>query len=320
MASQAILIESASATKYPKQALIRMRSGPSRRHVILVHPIGGGILCYQELAGALAHEATIHGAQHPGVDGGDITDRTVEDLARRYVDQLDDAGLTGDIYLLGWSMGGLIAYEMAHQLRAHPTKDVSRIFMIDSWVAGDPLIGSRTADGGRVARDFLHDIVGGAELPSGVEDLDHSDSAAVLRDGSALLRAAGLIRPTMSRSDTARLFRVYDRNHEALRRYRPPAPPGPVDLVVARRLTMQRRGLVPAGQVLDRTGPSVREFEVDADHFSIVTGAATAEVASISRAIRRLRHGGPIRVTARGESLWRDVKDTHRAGSTMRST
>lgn len=287
--SQAVLIKTAGSRMTAEPSLVRIQPGSGMRHILVVHPIGGGVLCYRELADGLAPDATVLGAQHPGLDGAPVSGGTVEDLARRYVNQIQRAEVPGELYLLGWSMGGLIAYEMAHQLRDRRMIDVSRTFMIDSWVACNLSEGSREIDAGSAAKEFLHDLVGGAKLPAGVDEIDCSDDAATVCEGLKLLKAAGLVGPAMSQSDVVRLFRVYVQNYEALRRYRPPPPLGPVDLFIARRASMQRDGLVPAGQVLDRSGGWVREFEVDADHFTIVTGDAAARVANtIRHALARL--------------------------------
>lgn len=88
--------------------------------VACVHPVSGSVAPYVPLAAALEGRLALYGVQSP--PSGDEADiaagerPTVEELADRYLDAL--AQRLGDVptLLLGWSMGGLIAYEVGRRL------------------------------------------------------------------------------------------------------------------------------------------------------------------------------------------------------------
>ncbi|WP_321814132.1 MULTISPECIES: type I polyketide synthase [unclassified Paraburkholderia] len=87
--------------------------------VALVHPVGGDVLCYEELAAAWPGDPTIIAFRHPFAD----QDRqpaylSIGQLAARYrAALLASHGKQPDL-LGGWSFGGIVAHEMAAQWEA----------------------------------------------------------------------------------------------------------------------------------------------------------------------------------------------------------
>ncbi|HZB49468.1 MAG TPA: amino acid adenylation domain-containing protein, partial [Mycobacteriales bacterium] len=115
-AAQAALLDRGAGTAGAAgPGLVRLRPGTGAGHVLLVHPVGGGVLCYRDLVAALPPGPEVLGAQHAGLDGGPV-DGSVPELAERYGRQLAAAAPGGDVLLVGWSMGGVIALELARQL------------------------------------------------------------------------------------------------------------------------------------------------------------------------------------------------------------
>ncbi|CAB3764441.1 hypothetical protein LMG29542_04896 [Paraburkholderia humisilvae] len=107
---------STSGTAIDEESLVvtlRDGEGPV---VALVHPVGGDVLCYQELAAAWPGDLTVVGVRHPESDGERAARyRSVEQLAALYREELVKAlGRLPDV-VGGWSFGGIIAHEMAAQ-------------------------------------------------------------------------------------------------------------------------------------------------------------------------------------------------------------
>jgi thioesterase domain-containing protein len=103
------------------------RSQAAVRPLFLAPPVGGYSHCYYELARNLDFEGAVFGLQMDETVPG-----TVEGMAERYVEvvrrvQPDESYLLG-----GWSMGGVVAYEMARQLKA-ASCNVDLLLMIDSY-------------------------------------------------------------------------------------------------------------------------------------------------------------------------------------------
>ncbi len=107
-------------------------SGPGRP-LYLVHPIGGGVLCYNDLARCLDGSVPVLGLQAAGLDGEAEPETDLVRMASRYVDALRALHPAGPYILGGWSMGGIVAFEMAVQLAA-AGHDVPLVILIDCSV------------------------------------------------------------------------------------------------------------------------------------------------------------------------------------------
>ncbi|NJO98514.1 MAG: hypothetical protein HC764_23035 [Pleurocapsa sp. CRU_1_2] len=83
-----------------------------------VHPIGGGVSCYRSLAQFLSPELSLYGFQAYGLEDGTYPIDDIPSIARLYIDELLEIAPDVPIHIAGWSLGGLIAFEMARQLQA----------------------------------------------------------------------------------------------------------------------------------------------------------------------------------------------------------
>ncbi|MEV0388562.1 amino acid adenylation domain-containing protein [Nonomuraea sp. NPDC050643] len=108
--------------------LTTLSPGGPGRPLVLVHPVGGSVLCYAGLAELMGRDRPVYGLTARGADGAEPPLESVEEMAKCYLDALDTAGLPPDRLLGGWSMGGVIALEMARQASGS-----YEVLMIDSW-------------------------------------------------------------------------------------------------------------------------------------------------------------------------------------------
>src|SRR6266404_1439831 len=86
-----------------------------------VHPVGGSVFCYADLARMLGRERPFYGLQAPapGVFSEGALHKsgtTMEQIATLYIRDIQRVRSGGPYLLGGWSVGGLIAFEMARQL------------------------------------------------------------------------------------------------------------------------------------------------------------------------------------------------------------
>jgi amino acid adenylation domain-containing protein len=95
--------------------LVTLRAGdPQRRpRLVAVHPAGGQLFVYAPLLAALPDDQPVIGIKEHGWGDPDRRLESVEEYAARYVDELLAADLTDGLVLSGYSLGGLLAYEMA---------------------------------------------------------------------------------------------------------------------------------------------------------------------------------------------------------------
>ncbi len=92
---------------------IRTGMGPA---LFCVHGVGGEVLGFRNLARHL--DRPIYGLRARGLDGKQAPMDRVEDMAAAYIHEIRSAQPEGPYALIGFSLGGFIAFEMARQLVA----------------------------------------------------------------------------------------------------------------------------------------------------------------------------------------------------------
>ncbi|WP_078888259.1 non-ribosomal peptide synthetase [Streptomyces sclerotialus] len=236
--------------------------------VVLVHPVGGHLLGYRDLIGALPEHWAVYGLQSPEPAR---LPATLDALADRYATALD--ALDGrPVHLLGWSMGGVLAAETA---RRCPAGDVRSLTVIDSFVQAPESCPPSVFDATAAAVGFFADHVG-----------QRADAAAVDApppghpDPFGYLAARHV--PDEPTGSLGALYEQYHALYRLLLTHRPRPLPGAVPTLVVhaegergdvfRGLTPLRRhpgGLVPAGAV---------QHALPGTHYSVMRGEAARTV------------------------------------------
>ena len=228
--------------------------------LFLVHPVAGTVACYAGLAAALPEGWSVNGIRASGLVAGESPAITgLPAMASHYVEQLRAMRAKGPYRLAGWSMGGVLAFEMARQLEAvgervdflalldsYTPQELSRI---EPWLAGDATSGETAEQACRTA--FVQDLLGGEALALAAGD----DLAGQLLASPAFTRR----HPGMSAADLRRLFAVFAANQAALAEYEPASCAAPLTLVrteqgLARFGTAAWQALAGGGFVLHETG------------------------------------------------------------------
>lgn len=114
-----------------RSPLVAIQPGGSQRPFFCVHPAGGNVLCYYDLAHCLGSDRPFYGFQAQGLDGQQDPHTTVEDTAVDYIEALRVIQPEGPYLLGGWSYGGIVAFEMARKLQAQG-QQVALLALIDS--------------------------------------------------------------------------------------------------------------------------------------------------------------------------------------------
>jgi len=108
-------------------------SNQSNKNVFFVHPVGGTVLPYLDIIKDLPKSYNYYGVQNINISGKELLKAdTLEELSEIYIEQILNIQSDGEYILMGSSMGGTIAYEMAAQLIAM-NKKVKFVAMFDSW-------------------------------------------------------------------------------------------------------------------------------------------------------------------------------------------
>ena len=98
------------------EPLVPLQVGDDAPPLFCVHPANGDAVCYMRLTKALGAEQTVYGFEASGLAPGEPLASSLEAMAATYVRELLSARPYGPYYLVGWSFGGVLAFEMARQL------------------------------------------------------------------------------------------------------------------------------------------------------------------------------------------------------------
>ncbi|MFJ8593530.1 alpha/beta fold hydrolase [Streptomyces sp. NPDC093598] len=100
---------------------------------VLIHPAGGGLGAYTGVGFALRRTGPVFGIRGYGLAADETPDRTVTAMTDRYQRLLRELPEPPDL-LFGWSLGGVLAWELAARMRAEGHRP--HVVMVDSPSAG----------------------------------------------------------------------------------------------------------------------------------------------------------------------------------------
>ncbi|MGF1488147.1 MAG: amino acid adenylation domain-containing protein [Prochloraceae cyanobacterium] len=110
--------------------LVPIKTTGNRSPLFCIHPIEGHVFCYRDLASHL-EEYPVYGLQSVGLDEDCQPLSTIEEMASQYIEAIETVQKTGPYHLAGWSLGGVIAFEIARQLSDRGEK-IANLSLIDS--------------------------------------------------------------------------------------------------------------------------------------------------------------------------------------------
>jgi amino acid adenylation domain-containing protein len=111
--------------------LVPLRAGPPGTPLFCIHGMGGHLASFMPLAIHLAAQRSVYGLQGRGLEPGREPHDRIEDMAACYLDEIRGVQPSGPYLLAGWSMGGMIALEIAQRL-ANAGEDVPLVTMLDT--------------------------------------------------------------------------------------------------------------------------------------------------------------------------------------------
>lgn len=140
--------------------IIPLRAAGDRPPLFCAHPFNGANFCYVPLANILGEERPVYGLQAPGLQRGEEALQSVEAMAEYYLRMIRKVQPQGPVHLLGWSFGGLIAYELARKLQQNGTEDgfgAQAVLLLDS--AGPDLLRSQAEEARWGAHVVLKELI-----------------------------------------------------------------------------------------------------------------------------------------------------------------
>jgi thioesterase domain-containing protein len=250
-----------------RESLVKLRTvAGSRAPLFLVHPVGGNVLCYAELARALDRD--VYGLQMPDPDQAGFP-ASLEELAAVYLQEIREVRPEPPYHLAGWSMGGVLAFEMARQL-GRRDGPAGLLAIID---AEPPLAARGPISDKDLLRRFALDLAGlhaGGE-PMCLPELGCGDPLGELFQ---FARQAGLIPPGLGLSTVRTLFHMFRANVGLARAHEvQPGQPCPDSALLlladaAAPTPHRRENLARGWSALIGSGLEVRS--TPGDHYSLL--------------------------------------------------
>jgi thioesterase domain-containing protein/acyl carrier protein len=204
-----------------RSPLVAIKPQGERVPFFCVHPAGGNILCYLDLASHLAPEQPFYALQTPvSGEGLGSPARTIEQMAALYVNELRRISPRGPYQVGGWSMGGLVAFEMARQL-AREGDEPELVALIDTLPpALNPL---RPPSDEELVAWFAQDLARllGHDVGISQEELRPLAAKEKLGHVVHLGHAAGLLPKDFGLAEIEPLFAMFAANLQASRSYAP---------------------------------------------------------------------------------------------------
>ncbi len=113
-------------------SLVPIQPRGTKTPLFCVHGIGGAVMTYRELGQCLPPGQPLYALQAQGLDGKRPVLRRVEEMAAHYIREIRTVQPSGPYALGGLSFGGMVALEMAHQLKQQGEK-VSLLVLLDTF-------------------------------------------------------------------------------------------------------------------------------------------------------------------------------------------
>ena len=266
----------ASGSPAASGPLVGLQTGGSRRPLFLVHPVGGSVFCYTGLAQALGPEQPVFGLQVP--EGNGNAPGRLEEMAGHYLEALRAAQPAGPYRLGGWSMGGVVAFEMARQLAARG-EEVEQLAVLDVSVSGHGSSGAASADDATVLAWFARDLAGllGGPLSAGLAGIS---ADTPLPEAFARAQALGVLPADLDLQTALHRFEVFRANLRRVESYVAGAYPGHVQLVRAASSHFTDPVDPTLGWAALAKG-GVEVHEVAGDHWAVLRPPALETVAAM---------------------------------------
>lgn len=113
-----------------QRVLVQLQQGDPDKFpkLFCVHPVGGNAMAYLGLVDKLPNHIPVCAF---GNESDEVPSDDLVAMAQRYVAEMQAVQYSGPYYLLGYSFGGTVAYEMARQILA-AGGEIGGLFLIDS--------------------------------------------------------------------------------------------------------------------------------------------------------------------------------------------
>jgi thioesterase domain-containing protein len=112
--------------------LVPLRASDENSPVFIAHGLGGSAMEFFDLVRSMEMRHSVYGLQGMAPSGSDIAFERIEDMAAFYIDGLRNKQPHGPYFLVGYSLGGLVAFEIAQRL-SDMGEEIRLLALVDSY-------------------------------------------------------------------------------------------------------------------------------------------------------------------------------------------
>jgi thioesterase domain-containing protein/acyl carrier protein len=255
----------------PSGPLVPLNDGPADAPLFLVHAVGGTVYAYAHLAKELSEHTKVYGLEAAGLRDGSVAVDRLDDVVAAYTTAIREVQPDGPYRLGGWSMGGLIALEIAREMERSGA-EVAMVALLDAPVYPADLTGWPEE---RVAAQFVADAARtlGPEAGSAPVGGTVNDQLGWLADRLT----KGADDGGAGRAEIARRFDVFQAHMRLIAGYRPSPVRAPMVLIGA------RDSYDFTAEWAEALGPDAQPVRVPGDHYSFLQPPGVHEVAAAVR-------------------------------------
>ncbi len=250
----------------PWSCVVPIQPAGKNEPLFCVHPAGGNVLCYLELAQQLGANQPLYAFQAYGLEAEQTPYSEVAEMAQIYITAMKTVQPHGPYQIVGWSFGGPVAVEMATQLQAHH-ESVTFLGLFDAIA---PHIVRDIVQEPEDDAQFFADYFAEADAELSLDYLrqlrPEDQIAYVIAQG----RQAGIFPADVDLMQTRRLVNVYRTNMSALLRYRACAYHGRITLFQASERRPEDPALPPEHGWQTYTAQPVEVIQVPGKHHAMM--------------------------------------------------
>jgi thioesterase domain-containing protein len=285
-----------STDVFSQSPLVEIQQADSRQPFFCIHPGGGNVLCFYELARYFGGEQSFYGIQAPGLNGERAPYTRIEDMASYYIELIRTVQSEGSYLLGGFCSGGIVAFEMARQLYQQE-QPVALLALLDSLPYSDADKSRFAGNSANVLLEFFRENLGGTvtqDLSLSHEYLQQLEEKQQFDYVLSQIRQSALLPQNVGPLQIRRIFEVYKANVHAMISYIPKVYFGRITLFLAG----EEQSIPPYDpvQVWSRLSPqAIKGYSVPGSHFTMLSQPHVQVLAKqlktcIARAIKNFKN------------------------------
>jgi thioesterase domain-containing protein len=246
--------------------------------MFLIHAVGGTVSPYAPLSQELADAFTVYGLQSPALSGEPVPG-SLAAIVGDYTRRIRDASPAGPYRLAGWSMGGVLAFEIARRLEGDGAI-VELLVLLDAPFA---VPAGHVRDDAELAGRFTADAMHSLGLDAAAAPAPVTASAAGQLSWLAGQLADGddASRPALA-AQLEQRFRLFAAHSQMMAGYQAPSPGVRAPALVVSAARSLNAPMAAQWQRLLGSGPAA-VVQVDSDHYAFLRPPLVADVGATIR-------------------------------------